>query len=423
MLERKGAPVEGFKSMLIFLLFLSAVFLSSRVFWPYSTGEGTGVDRLPLTSAQPQGSAGLSRPVRMAVVNGAGRYGVQYDDTAVDALFDSLGDLLGEALSSAGPVLAVDRETWEQALLSRGVYYDFPGIVSLPLLSAWLGEGDTALSARSLCLLLAVPEGKERATLYYIDAADGGYYACGTQVEFRQRLDAYSPNGAFFAFQQPERYGGLDADTLILSEVPSPSVYEAGPGLTVQEEETLWTLLDALSFAPQPNAVYPAADGWTVREGEDSLRLTQGGNVYYHAGEGTDHYLLSPGATENELMEFTGELVRRAMAPYAGEARVYLAGMEQDGSAWVLTYRYALSGADVHLGRSGWCAQFVVEDGQIREYTLKLRCYEETETSAMLLPEYQAMYAMEAMEAGGRQLLLRYYDGGTGTVSPAWIAR
>lgn len=424
MLERSRSLTEGFKSMLIFLLFLSALFLSAKVFLPYSaSGEDTGVDLLPLTAVQTQSGAGLSRPVRMAVVNGDGRFAVQYDDAAVDALFDSLGDLLGEALSSAGAASVVDRETWERALLDQGVYYDFPGIVSLPLLSAWLGEGDTGLSARAACLLLAVPEGSARARLYYIDAGDGCYYACDTQLEFRQRLDAYSPNGAFFAFQQPERYGGLDADTLILSEVPSPSVYEAGAGLAVQEEETLWELLGALSFTPQPNAVYPAADGWTVREGEDSLRLTHTGNIYYHAGEGTDHYLISHEATESELMEFTGELVRQAISPYSGEARVYLAEMEQVESAWVLTYRYVLSGADVQLGQNGWCAQFVIEDGRIREYTLKLRRYEETETSAMLLPEYQAMYAMYAMGAEGRQLLLRYYDGGTGTVSPSWIAR
>ena len=46
----------------------------------------------------------------------------------------------------------------------------------------------------------------------------------------------------------------------------------------------------------------------------------------------------------------------------------------------------------------------------------------EDSTSA-ILPEYQAMYAMEAMNAAGRQLLLRYYDSGSGTVTPSWIAR
>ena len=37
--------------------------------------------------------------------------------------------------------------------------------------------------------------------------------------------------------------------------------------------------------------------------------------------------------------------------------------------------------------------------------------------------EHQAMAAMDAMGAAGRKLLLRYYDGGTGSTAPSWIAR
>ena len=423
MAEGKRRAVEALKSLLICLLVLSALFLSSKAFVPYGgRGEEGELDQLPHASEEHQSSVGVSRPVRMAVVNENGRYGVQYDDDAVDALFDSLGDLLGEALNSAEAALPVERAVWEQALLSRGIYCDFPGIVSLPLLSAWLGEGETVLEGQAVSLLLTAGEEGDTARLYYSDP-QGMYYTCDTQVWFGQRLDEYVPNGALFAFQQPEHYGGLAPDTLILPDVPAPPVYSSAAGVNVQDSGALEKLLDALAFSPQPNAIYPAADGWNVREAEDSLRLTRTGDIYYHAGENSDRYPVPHEAGYTELVELTGELVRRTMAPYCGAARLYLDEVAGDGESWTVTYRYALSGAETALGQEGWCARFIIAGGQIREYTLKLRRYTATETKAVLLPEYQAMYAMQAMEAEGQLLLLRYYDGGSGAVSPAWIAR
>ena len=425
MLEHNRFPLaEGFKSMLIFLLAVSALYLGTKAFMPYGTGgEESVVDLLPQVTADSLGRVGVSGPVRMAVVNEMGRFGLQYDDTAVDAMFGDLGDLLGEALGSAGAAAPVDRSIWEEALMSRGVYYDFPGVVSLPLLSAWLGEEETKAEAYASCLLLAAGEEDAAARLYYVDAGDGGYYACSTSVQFRQRLDEYVPNEAIFAFQEPERYSGLDPDTLILPGVPAPAIYKSTAGVDVQDDGELESLLDGLSFSPQPNAIYPAANGWNVREAEDSLRLLRSGNVYYEAGDGSDRYSIPHDATDREAVELTGEVVRRAMTPYCGEARIYLDEIGRTEKGWILTYCYALSGAEVKVGQEGWCARFVIEGGQIREYVLKLRDYEKTDTAAVLLPEYQAMYAMEAMDAVGRKLLLSYYDSGAGTVSPSWIAR
>lgn len=422
MVKGKERAAEAAKTILMILLSLSAVFLAGKAFRPYGEGGGgKAPELLPLATAEPAESVGASRPVSMAVVNEDGRYGVRYDTVAVDLLFDSLGDLLGEALSSADAAIPVEGEVWEEALLSYGVYYDFPGMVSLPLLASWLG-GETGLDTQAACLLLARQEGQQEANLYYM-GTDGAYYMCNTQVQFRQKLDEYIPNGAFFAFQQPERYGGLGSNTMILPNVPSPPVYEGRIGVDIDNNQVLDALLDALSFSPQPNAVYPAADGWTVREAGDSLRLTRGGSIYYHAGEESDRYPVSGEGEITEGIRAAGELVRRAMAPYSGQARIYLDEMTQTDEGWILTYRYTLSGADVQLGQDGWCAQITIQNGKIHDYVLKLRRYEAEEGKVVLLPEYQAMYAMEAMNAAGRQLLLRYYDSGSGTVTPSWIAR
>ena len=426
MFERNRRVVEAAKSLLIILLSLSALYLAGRAILYDKGGESgvfTGEESYFLSATEPMGNAGVSRPVRMAVVNADGRYAVQYDTAGVDELFDGLGDLLGEALDSAAAAAPVGRESWEQALLSRGVYYDFPGSVPLSLVSAWLGEGETVLSAQISALVLAAEDGSELVRLYYVDADTGLYYACDTAAQFRQRLDGYIPNGALFAFQRPERYDGVDQDTLILPNVPAPAIYEGKAAVNLEDSAVLDALLNVLSFDPQPNAIYPAADGWNVRDGEDSLRLTAAGTIYYHGAEGSDRYHISDTASRAEMVEATGELVRQAMTPYTEEGRVYLSEAVENGESWTLTYFYTLSGAEVQLGQEGWCAHFTIQNGQIREYVLKLRRYEKTEQTAVLLPEYQAMHAMQAMDAEGRQLLLRYYDGGAGMVAPTWIAR
>lgn len=424
MLERRGFYLlEGFKSMLIFLLVLFTLFLAAKAFWPYQvTSAAVELDAL-LDTGEVAGGAGVSRPVRMVVTNARGRLGAQYDDETVDALFDRLGSLLGEALDSVGDAVPAERADWERALSGRSVYYEFPGRVSLRLLAAWLGEAETAPDVWLSRLVLAETEEGTGVRLCYEDADSGQYYICSTSVRFRQRLEEYAPNGALFAFQDPDRYGALAPDTLILPQVPAPPVYESDAGVNVQNDEALENLLDALSFSPQPSALYPSAEGWNVREAEDNLRLTRSGNIYYHSGETSDRYPLPEVLTASEAAEVTGALIRAAVTPNCGAARVCLDRVEETPTGWILTYRYVLSGADVQLGQDGWCARFVLENGRIREYTLKLRRYERTDSTALLLPEYQAMHAMQAMQAGGRQLLLRYSDNGTDAVSPAWIAR
>lgn len=432
MADRKRRPLEWLKSLLIFLLTLSALYLAGRAFLnPGAGAAGLLGSLLPSptlpTASQPgsMGQAEALRPVRMAVVNANGRYAVQYDDAAVDALFQDLGDLLGEALGSASSPTQITRQQWESALTREGVYYGLPGSVSLSLAASWMGENDPSLplSARSQQLLLAKDRSEETVRLYYVDAEDGSYYACDTAVSFQKRLDDYAPNAAFFAFQQPGRYEALHPDTLILPQVPAPPIYQATAGVDFSDEATRMALMEALSFSPQPSAVYPSADGWSVRDGGDLLRLSGSGAVTFSAGDQLSRYPVLPQPDADSVAELTGELVARALSPTCGAARIYLSDLKQSGDTWTVTYSYLLSGAEVRLGQEGWCARFTLRSGTLVDYTLRPRHYELTEETAALLPEYQAMAAMESLDVGGRQLLLRYYDGGSGTVRPAWIAR
>jgi len=416
---------EAIKSLLILFLIFSAVYLTYQLLLGSGAGPfPTPIDTTPAATVEPASSIGVPRPIRMAVTNDNGRYAVQYDDAAVDELFDNLGSLLGEALSSCGVPSSSTRFAWERAMQCPGIYFEFPGSVPLPLIAAWLGTGEGAAPPEATVsrLLLSETADTGDVSLYYFDVQTELYYSCQTIVQFSDALSGYIPNGATFAFLQGAQYRNLEADTMLLEDAPSPPIYLASGSLDLNDSGVRSTLLDKLGFHPQSNAIYPSADGWSVRDGGDTLRLTSSGTVTFRSG-GDNRYPAPPGASQTDLIELTGRLVQNAVIPHCGSARVYLSDITSTQDAVTLTYAYTLSGAEVQLGQEGWCAQFIVRDGQITDYTLRLRRYTPTEQRALLLPEYQAMAAMDAMDMTDRELILRYYDGGIGTVAPAWIAR
>ncbi len=431
MVNWKPRGVEMGKNLLILLLTLSAVALAGRAL-RYSSPAPGGLLGGFLPSATPTappvtdslGQGGVHRPVRMALMNENGRYATQYSDGETDGLFDYLGPLLGEALGSASPPQPTTRAEWMQALGRIGIYFDFLGPNSLPLLATWL-SGETAvttLTGLSAKLLLAQEPNGDAVRLYYLDAETGSYYSCSTSVQFRDLIGNYSPNGATFAFESTH-YSWLAPDVLFLPEPPAPPLYTADGAIDFSNPTARQSFLAALDFFPSSNAIYPTADGWRVLDGTDSLRLSPDGTVTYHSGEGEARYPLPPNASLAEQLETAGRLVGQAMAPHSGSARIYLSGLTTSEDSVTLTYSYSLSGAEVQLDPEGWCASFTLADGQITDYTLRLRRYSPTTESAVLLPEYQAMAAMDALDARGRFLSLSYFDNGNPQVVPTWIAR
>lgn len=431
MVNWKHRGIEMGKNLLILLLALSAVALAARALRYSSPGPG-GLLGGFLPSATPAappitdslGQGGVHRPMRMAVMNENGRYAVQYSDGETDGLFDYLGPLLGEALGSASPPQPTTWTDWMQALGRTGIYFDFVGPNSLPLLTAWLNSGtaSTGLTGLSARLLLAQDLTGDAVRLYYVDAETGSYYSCSTSVRFRDLIHNYSPNGATFAFESA-RYNWLAPDVLFLPEPPAPPLYTGESAMDFADPAARQSFLAALDFFPSSNAIYPTADGWRVLDGTDSLRLSPDGTVTYHAGEGEVRYTLPPNASTAEQLEATGRLVGQAMAPHSGSARIYLSDLTVSEDTVTFTYSYSLSGAEVQLDPEGWCARFTLANGQITDYTLRLRRYSPTTESAVLLPEYQAMAAMDALDARGRFLSLSYVDNGSPLIVPTWIAR
>ena len=176
----KNLLLTGLTLSALYLATLSPLYLNSPLYgW-------TG--RLLSSGADPAGEqvsfSAAARPASMAVTNSAGRYGVQYDNGAVDALFDQTGTLLGEALGSAGEAQPVTEARWRRALADEGIFFDFTGTVPLSALSGWLREGERngLLSGDARRMVLAA--GEDGAVwLYYQDTQDRhSFYARATAL-------------------------------------------------------------------------------------------------------------------------------------------------------------------------------------------------------------------------------------------------
>lgn len=441
--DRRQKAVELLKSILVVLLTLTAVGLVERVqFYSGASSRdwlGEILRQLPgavTGTAEPGGQGGLRdglRPVRIAVCNASGRYGIQYDDELTDAAFeDSLGSLLGEALAGAGAASEVSEQMWRAALGTgkTSAYYDFLGNVPLSALCIWLGgEQNGALTGQARRILL-VQDGDSAPTLYYI-GDDGRFYSASTGMSDLQLLSiaaGFTPNQAIFAFEQEERYENLDPYVMILPQTLKPMVYRASnPIAPEQSDDTLRQLLKDLAFHPQTSAVYQSADGQVVREGTDTLRISDDGTVIYHAVSGQDpRYPVGSGEETpglGEIVETARKIAEDGLVPRCGNAKLYLIGTEQkqDGST-VVYFGYLLNGAAVRLPEDTYAARMIAKDGYISDYTLCIRAYQKTENSSAVLPELQAAAAMKAMGMQQDELLLSYLDKGDDQVTAAWTA-
>ena len=341
-------------------------------------------------------------------------------------LFQKVAGTLVEALSSSGAPESISRAQWEGALTSSlGVYMDFQGEIPLPVLVGWLSGGETKLTATVRRLALTLWE--EGVDLYYRDERDGLYYRCRDQVadpfSLAEALSGAVDNGAFYAFES-ELYQGLDPDTLLLPEAPAPAVYaasnpmNAGPG-------SLQSLVQDLGFSLNSTSFY-STDEQVARSGDDSVRLSaQGVAQYQYEGKGGGGLFpvlrQGEGSPLFDAVEACRQTALSALGPRCGEARLYLLSVAERPEGWEIDFGYSLNGVPVLL-EAGRAARFLVERGQIVQFSLCLRSYANSGSTSLVLPPRQGAAALLALGLEGEELLLAYADSGGDTVSALWAA-
>lgn len=323
----------------------------------------------------------------------------------------------------------VTESVWQAALSSPGVWFDFLGKIPLETLSAWTGEGgvNTALtgSARRIAVALA----DDGVRLYYHNESDGLYYTCKTAVTYQGHMDelvaGYGGNGVPFAFElgTDSGYDGLDPYVLISASTPTPGVYRASNPLASLDEALIGSLQQALSFQ---TSYYAIPNGIRIREGQETLEISNTGTVSYTTAEGTNsRYPVGSeyGYDITEVVETTRRMAADTVGRYCGAARIYLMEVEETETGLSVRYGYSLNGAEVSLSGSDSAALFTIQDGQITSFTLRFRRYEDTGQTSLVLGERMAAAALEALDPEERELVLCYSDSGGDTVQAGWVAK
>lgn len=428
----KSRLIEWIKSLLIIALTVSAVWLASMsplyIGSPLEERVKEWFAPEEETSEPVRRLAAATRPMAAAVVGSEGRYGVQYNSAKVEDVFENFGPLLGEALTTETQPEPIRESRWKSALGDVGIYFDFGNAVPLTTLADWLREetGETALTGSARRIVLASGDGENDVCLFWQDAGDGEFYSCATNLDRKLQLvpsvSGWMPNAAFFAFED-ERYRACAAYTLI-TDAENPAVYTETISLTAANTENVQQVLEGLSYSFASGASYAISGGTRYTDGVNTFQLTDMGELTYHAAE--PYFLTSPGEGETEITQYietARQLVEDTVRKLCGEAELVLSSVEEKDGVVDITFGYSLNGIPVFLSPNGWAAQFQMENGAVKSFTLYFRSYSNSGETASLLPELQAAAALGALKPKENELILAYHDTGAPTVSAGWIAR
>lgn len=420
----KKTIIEAGKSLLIVALTCSALWLvgQSPLFGQLPDAlEGAQTEQVGAPELSVQSSS-AAMPLRMAVMSEGGSCGVQYTDQ-LQELFRQVAPVLGEVLAAAEVPVVVEQEQWQSALVTApGVFLGFQTGIPLPVLTHWLSDrSNPRLTASVRYLVLSGGEGDVK--LYYRSEEDGGFYLCSApsvNADYLKNIaEQTEPNGAIFAYQS-DHYRMVAPYTIIGAQTPMPREFSASNPLK-QGEGRLEELLERLSFPVGITTVYDTPEGRRARSGNDTLTISDTGRVVYDGQEERYPLPQSPDALVSAV-DGARELVCSVLEPWCGQARIYLSQVEELGQGrWRVCFGYALDSIPVHVGESGYAAQVLVEQGQIREMELQLCSYTALDSTTLLLPARQAAAILSGNDQQGRGLELCYQQTGE-TAKAGWVA-
>lgn len=429
-MDKKRRVVEGLKNLLIAALVCSALLLvrESQLFRMGGVLGQTQHGESGTAVGSDRGRGVL--PLRMAVMSQGGCCGIQYGEEDLAAAFNRMAPLLNEAMSSAEMPRPITREQWELALTSApGIYFDFQGAVPMQVLSGWLsGQERQTLTALARHLLLTA-DGQGGVVLVYRDETSRQYFECSaplvTLAHLQGAVAQVPANGAVFACQAADYARMLAPYTIVSAQTPQPREYAVSNPLPAGETQRLNELLEHLSFPLGITTIYETPEGRRARSGNDTLSVSNDGLVTYYSTPEEQRYPISGGEGDSPLyaaVDSAARLVWGVLEPWQGDARVYLARVEElSQDSWRLEFCYALDDIPVQVGRKGYAATVLVEQGHITEFELQLRTYAALEQVTLLLPQKQAAAALVQLGKSGSQLQLRYQDSAD-IAKAGWVA-
>jgi len=434
---------ETGKTVLIFLLIASAVFLAGKTGYfdefigsaPALSRISGWLDSLKSSAATPAPAGGelsfaeAAKPV-YAVVTGIGGHhcGIKYDSAQLSAFYSDTSNILGEALGSSSSPQEISEDDWRDALSSAGIYFDYLNPLPLSALTRWLvgseiSHWDARHSARRICI-----SGSDDGDvfLYYTDS-EGGFYRSQTAVQYSSLAECmakYLPNNTQYAFEFGEDFNNIDPYTLIMPGTGRvPMVGSSNP---VYDRIPPDKILVGFEMNPNLASQYQEMGAVVYMMENCYLRLYDSGLAVYKAtGETGERLKIKYSGGEpglNELLEGARSFVLNLVGGTSGSAELYYTGhsfSSADGSV-TFTFDYFVSGIPVRLMDSPHAAIIKISRDAITEARLCFRSFSSSGAFTPALPDLQA--AVLAAGEGGEPVL-EYFESGGGVLSPQWTSR
>ena len=428
MSKHDSTAVEWIKTTLIALLTVSALLLGWRTalfndffsavpFFGNVTGliRGTAGEEGPVEIEAKE----AVRPLGIAVsTGGSGRYGVKYNTSARNTVYDTVSGLLSEALSSASSAAEITEAEWRDALSGDGVYFEYLKPVRLSFIAAWLGTQIPETTEDLMLRRLFVAFGNGTGRLYYQDTESGAFIGADTASfdEKAQELTIYRPNGALFAFETGVT-GASGAPYMLLmpgSEHRSVRADTAGSATEVLE-----LTLAVLGHGNEAYTALPdGSDAIRYVGTQFNIRIDLHGHVYYRNTGALPVNAERNPLTGNEMIEQARIIAADTIGELCGDAEIFFESLEYDtqGSCTVL-FGYYIGGGSIHLPEEVFAAGVTFVSGNVTEAEFNFRSFMYTDEYTRLLPEKQALAA-----AGG-EFMLSFIDDGDEIIRPIWVKR
>jgi hypothetical protein len=419
---------EKLKNGLIVVLIISAVVLGWQsglfgntagelgVFSALFQNAGAGA---PADGSIKTQASGAAMPVCIVYTTNSGstalHYGVRYDQRKLTEAYEDTVLIMSSAFGNASPPVEIEEQSWQAALLSQGIYFEYLYPVKISILDGWFGTevtdswGDTGV--RRLCV---VKTGNS-LRLFFEEYDTGRFFAADTSGgdNLETVVDSFGVNRAIFAFEVSEASADRDLYALLMPDVTAYDIVYAGNPM--RDEAVKAKALESLGIINQSAYHAPSGDVLYLDD-KFVLTLRQDGTVIYRVSDkGT---VQKSEISEGEAVELARRAVTENLEPFCGDAAVYFETITGAGGSYLVTFRYLVAGGPIHLYQDGYAAAITIREGSIAEMELRYRKYTLPGTREPLLPEIQVAAAAEG------PFTICYADnGGNGILlSPFWAS-
>lgn len=412
--------LEAAKTVLIIVLFAGMLLLTaaslpadsirnspflSAVLRPF--GPALGLPQAELAyveEAQPVMDAAL--PLMISVRNNAGRYTAMWDFRDLDGVFEEMGGLLGEALDTAGTLTEATHAQVLQAMSGFSVWFSYENSLPANMVAVWLDADPEQELPEASGFVLSVDG--ESVVLYLLK--EDGYSRTDTKLSTERLmtlLENYRPDGTKVAFETDSVLHPLTLLPAEGSVVPEVQRYNPCTGRYLEEMATNF------GFNPYGDSAYTDTAGNTYfSETNCSLRVTAEG--YMTLRSTAAQRFRAQDAGDDALAEEARRLVELAVGDVMGDARLYMTGMERQGTMTTVTFDYVVSGIPVKTMRKHGAA-VTFSGTSVTEMSMQLAAFTVLEQPCSVLPAAQAAAIMPE----GSALRMRYLDDGA-LVSAGW---